>query len=56
MRYLGIMLAVLLSGSAALADETPPPPVNMDKLLQDLRDLDSSTDMQGDHVVGETLC
>ncbi len=28
----------------------------VDRLLRALRDLDSSQDMQGDHVVGELLC
>jgi hypothetical protein len=29
---------------------------DMDRILQELRDLDSSQDMNGDHVVGEDLC
>jgi hypothetical protein len=48
--------AILWAPCTAFADDTPPPPVNPDKLLQELRDLDGSTDMQGEHIVGETLC
>jgi len=29
---------------------------DMDSILQELRDLDSSQEMDGDHVVGEHLC
>lgn len=29
---------------------------DMDRILQELRDLDSSQEMDGDHVVGEHLC
>ncbi len=32
------------------------PAIDMDRLLQELRDLDSSQDKEGDHVVGEQLC
>ena len=32
------------------------PAVDMDRLLRELRELDSSQDMQGDHAVGEELC
>ena len=32
------------------------PVTDMDSLLQQLRDLDSSQDDDGDHVVGEMLC
>jgi|TARA_B100002003_G_scaffold230964_1_gene241574 hypothetical protein len=56
LRRLVVVLAVWLVPATAFADETPAQPINIDKLLQDLRDMDSSTDMQGDHVVGETLC
>lgn len=34
----------------------PAPARDMKTLLQELRDLDSSQDMDGDHVVGEHLC
>ncbi len=61
-------LALVLAAPAFAADGTPAPqplpqsqpqqkPVrDMDAILQELRDLDSSQDMQGDHVVGEQLC
>jgi hypothetical protein len=29
---------------------------DMDRILQELRDLDSSQEMDGDHVVGKHLC
>ncbi len=32
------------------------PVIDMDTLLRELRELDSSQDMQGDHVVGEDMC
>jgi hypothetical protein len=32
------------------------PATDMDELLRELRDLDSSQDRQGDHVVGEMYC
>ena len=32
------------------------PATDMDRLLRELRDLDSSQDRQGDHVVGEMYC
>ena len=32
------------------------PVSDMDRILQELRDLDSSQEMDGDHVVGELLC
>lgn len=32
------------------------PAIDMDALLRELRDLDSSQDMDGDHAVGEQLC
>jgi hypothetical protein len=32
------------------------PVTDMDRLLRELRDLDSSQDRQGDHVVGELYC
>ena len=54
--HLAIVMAVLSAPSAAIAGDAPPQPINIDKLLQELRDLDTSTDTQGDHVVGETLC
>ncbi len=57
LRYLAIVLAVLAAPGAAYAADAPAPtPVDMEKLLQDLRDLDSSTETKGDHVVGEELC
>ena len=52
-RYLVIVLAALLTPATVLAAEAPAPqPTSMEKLLQELRSLDTSTDMQGDHVVG----
>ena len=32
------------------------PATDMDRLLLELRELDSSQDRDGDHVVGEQLC
>ncbi len=44
--------------SELLAQSQPKqkPVIDMDRLLQELRELDSSQDMQGDHVVGEEIC
>lgn len=44
--------------SRPLAQSQPQqkPVDDMDRLLRELRDLDSSLDMGGDHVVGELLC
>ena len=55
-RYIALIVFVLVWPSAVFAAEEPRQPIDMDHLLQDLRDLDSSTDMEGDHVVGEELC
>ena len=64
-------LALFLAAPALAAGEATPAPQSqpqsqsqpaqkpvrdMDAILQELRDLDSSQDMQGDHVVGEELC
>jgi len=56
MKFITLLLLALLFPSALLAAEDKPQPINIEQLLQDLRDLDSSTDMKGDHVVGEQLC
>ena len=56
MRYIALIVFVLVWPSAVFAAEEPRQPIDMDHLLQDLRDLDSSTDMEGEHVVGEELC
>ncbi len=56
MRYIAVLLFVLVWPAAIFAAEGPRQPIDIDQLLQDLRDLDSSTDMEGDHVVGEQLC
>ncbi len=64
------VLAVVFAAPAFAGEATPAPqsqplpqsqppqkPVrDMDAILRELRDLDSSQDMQGDHVVGEELC
>jgi len=42
--------------SQAQSQVQPAPARDMKTLLQELRDLDSSQDMDGDHVVGEHLC
>ena len=55
-RYIALIVFVLVWPSVVFAAEGPRQPIDMDHLLQDLRDLDSSTDMEGDHVVGEELC
>ena len=61
-------LALALAAPAFAGDETPAPlplprsekrqkpVIDMDALLRELRDLDSSQDMGGDHVVGEEIC
>jgi hypothetical protein len=59
MKYIAMMLLVLVSPSALLAAEKPSqplPPITMEQLLQEIRDMDSSLDTEGDHVVGEHLC
>ncbi len=56
MRVIWVLLFVLVWPSAIFAADGLPQPIDIDRLLQDLRDLDSSTDMEGDHVVGEQLC
>ena len=56
MRYIAALLFVLVWPSAIYAAEEPQQLIDIEQLLQDLRDLDSSTDMKGDHVVGEHLC
>ncbi len=56
MRVIWVLLFVLVWPSAIFAAEETRQPIDIDRLMQDLRDLDSSTDMEGDHVVGEQLC
>mgnify|MGYP001206616750 CR=1 FL=1 len=68
MKFIAILLFVVFASPTALwAAEKPtaPPitmapitltPITMEQLLQDLRDMDSSTEMDGDHVVGEHMC
>ncbi len=69
MRILSISALVLVFAAPALAGEATPAPQplpqsqplqkpvrDMDAILRELRDADSSQDMQGDHVVGEELC
>ncbi len=56
MKYVVVMLSVLVWPSVLFAAEEPKQPIDIEQLLQDLRDLDSSLDMEGDHVVGEHLC
>ncbi len=56
MRYIWVLLFVLVWPSAVFATDGPRHHIDMEQLLQDLRDMDSSTDMEGDHVVGEQLC
>ena len=71
MKILLIGALALFFAAPALAGEEPPVPQSqplprsqppqkpvrdMDAILQELRDLDSSQDMQGDHVVGEEIC
>jgi hypothetical protein len=56
MRFIAQILFVLIWPSAIFAADGPRHPIDMEQLLQDLRDMDSSTDMEGDHVVGEQLC
>jgi hypothetical protein len=59
MKYAAMMMVVMaLSPSTLLAAEKPAtlPPIAMEQLLQELRDMDTGTDMDGDHVVGEQMC
>ena len=56
MRFFALMLFVLVWPSAVFAAEDKSQPIDFDQLIQDIRDLDSSQDMIGDHVVGEELC
>ena len=56
MRYIAVLLFVLVWPSALFAAEQPRQPIDINQILQDLRDLDSSTDTEGDYVVGEMLC
>ncbi len=56
MRVIALIVFALVWPSAVFAADGPPHPIDMEQLLQDLRDMDSSTDMEGDHVVGEQLC
>lgn len=48
--------AVMLCPNVPLAADGNSQPIDIDLILQDLRDLDSSLDREGDHVVGEHLC
>ena len=56
MRHIAVMLFVLVWPSAIFAAEEKNQLLDIDQLIQDIRDLDSSQDMKGDHVVGEELC
>ena len=56
MKVVLLIAFVLAWPSALIAAEEGSRPMDMDQLLQDLRDLDSSLDSKGDHVVGEHLC
>lgn len=70
MRHVLILVSVLMASPVAFAGDqtgqpvqaqsspsaTAPQPVNIQKILQELRDMDTSTDRVGDHVVGEEMC
>lgn len=56
MKFIAVLLFVLIFPSAVFAAEEAKKPIDWDQLIQDLRDLDSSLDKKGDHVVGEQLC
>lgn len=56
MKYIVLMLSVLIFPSVLFAAEEARQPITMEQILQDLRDLDSSMDRMGDHVVGEEMC
>lgn len=56
MKIIAVLLFVLILPSAVFAAEEPKKPIDWDQLIQDIRDLDSSQDKVGDHVVGEQLC
>jgi len=70
MRHVLILVSVLLASPVAFAGDqtgqpvqaqsplpaTTPQPTDIHKLLQELRDMDTSTDRVGDHVVGEEMC
>lgn len=60
-----VLAAPALAGEEMVAPRSEPlarpqpeqkPVIDMDRLLRELRELDSSQDMQGDHVVGEEIC
>ena len=56
MKFIAALLFVLILPSAVFAAEDPKKPIDWEQLIQDIRDLDSSLDKKGDHVVGEQLC
>jgi len=56
MKYVAVMPFVLVCPSALFAAEVTKQPIDTGQILQDLRGQDSSTDMEGDHVVGEKMC
>jgi len=52
----GGQMPVFRPASQPAPQTQPAPARDMKMLLRELRDLDSSQDMNGDHVVGEHLC
>lgn len=56
MKIIAVLLFILILPSAVFAAEEPKKPIDWNQLIQDIRDLDSSQDKVGDHVVGEQLC
>ncbi|PIW26429.1 MAG: hypothetical protein COW30_15290 [Rhodospirillales bacterium CG15_BIG_FIL_POST_REV_8_21_14_020_66_15] len=54
--FAAVFLIAAQSPMTAAADDAPPPPADMHRLLDELRRLDSSMDRKGDHAVGEQLC
>lgn len=56
MKFVVVIAFILVWPSALFAAEERSQPIDIDQLLQDLRDLDSSLDSKGDHVVGQLLC
>ena len=56
MKYVLLLAFILVWPSALIAAEGRSRPIDIDQLMQDLRDLDSSLDRKGDHVIGEHMC
>ena len=56
MKFVVVVLSVLVWPSVIFAAEDIKQPIGIERILQELRVLDSSMDTEGDHVVGEQMC